>query len=93
MTVALLDGQPVGIGSHQPVAGVTEVTGIGVLPAFRRRGIGAALTTHLVDDARAHRLETIFLSAGDETIARVYERIGFRTVGTACLGEPAATDE
>jgi len=86
--VALVDGQPVGIGSHQPLGAVTEIVGLGVLPAFRRRGIAAALTTRLVDDALARGVQTIFLSAGDETIARVYERVGFRRVGTACTAEP-----
>jgi hypothetical protein len=27
----------------------------------------------------------VFLSAGSPQIARVYERVGFRRVGTACI--------
>src|SRR2546428_63043 len=49
MAAAWVAGQPVGIGSHQPVESVTEIVGVGVLPAFRRRGIAAALTSRLVD--------------------------------------------
>lgn len=88
--VAFVDDQPVGIGSHQPVGSVTEVVGVGVLPAFRRQGIGAALTSRLVADAVQRGQRTIFLSAGDATIARVYERVGFERIGTACSAEPVA---
>jgi ribosomal protein S18 acetylase RimI-like enzyme len=86
--IAFVDDQPVGIGSHQPVGSVTEVVGVGVLPVVRRRGIGAAVTSHLVADAVQRGQRTIFLSAGDATIARVYERVGFERIGTACSAEP-----
>jgi GNAT superfamily N-acetyltransferase len=86
--VALDAGQPVAAGGHQPLDRVTEIVGVGVLPAFRRRGIGAALTAFLVHDALARGVQTVFLSAGDETIGRVYERAGFRRVATACTAEP-----
>ena len=88
--LALVGGQPVGVASHQPVGSVSEVVGMAVLPAFRRRGIAAALTTCLVNDALARGVHTIFLSAGDETIGRIYERVGFRQIGTACIAEPTA---
>jgi hypothetical protein len=42
-----------------------------------------------VQDARERGVETIFLSAGSEEIARVYARLGFRRVGTACIAELA----
>jgi ribosomal protein S18 acetylase RimI-like enzyme len=86
--VAVVGRQPVGGGGHQPVDRVTEIVGVGVLPAFRRRGIGAALTGFLAQDALARGVQTVFLSAGDETIGRVYERVGFRRVATACTAEP-----
>jgi GNAT superfamily N-acetyltransferase len=89
--VAYIDHQPVGIGSHQPIDSVTEVVGVGVLPAFRRRGIAAAITSHLVSEAAERGVTTIFLSAGDETIGRVYERVGFERIGTACIAEPSAS--
>lgn len=81
-------GQPLGGGSHNPRGRVTELAGIAVLPRARRRGIGAALTATLVDDARARGVETVFLSAQDDAVARVYERVGFVRVGTACVAEP-----
>jgi ribosomal protein S18 acetylase RimI-like enzyme len=88
--VALVGGDPVSVGSHQPVGEVSEVVGVATLPAMRRRGIGAAVTGLLVADAVGRGVETLFLSAGSDEIARVYERTGFRRVGTACIAEPAA---
>jgi ribosomal protein S18 acetylase RimI-like enzyme len=82
---AWVDGIPVASGMHQPVGGVTEVVGVATLPAFRRRGLGAAVTALLVEDARAGGAETVFLTAGDDEIARVYGRLGFARVGTSCI--------
>ena len=91
--VALLGGQPVAVGSHQPVGTVTEVVGVATLPALRRRGLGAAVTGLLVQDALARGSTTVFLSAGDDAVARVYARLGFRRVGTACIAEPRASGD
>ena len=85
MAVAELAGEPVAAGMHQPVGGVTEVVGVATLPAVRRQGLGGAVTGALVEDALARGAETVFLSAGSEDIARVYARLGFRRIGTACI--------
>jgi ribosomal protein S18 acetylase RimI-like enzyme len=87
MAVAFVDGQPVAVGSHQPLDGVSEIVGVATLASHRRRGIGAALTSLLVDDAFSRGVETVFLSAGDDAVARVYGRVGFERIGTACIGE------
>ena len=81
----------VGAGSHQLVGRVTEVTGVGTLPSARRRGIGAAVTGRLVAHARERGAEIVFLSAADDAVARLYERLGFRRIGTAGFAHPAAT--
>ncbi|HLZ28394.1 MAG TPA: GNAT family N-acetyltransferase [Chloroflexota bacterium] len=88
MAVGFVDGLPVGIGVHSPVGRVTEVAGVGVVPAFRRRGIASALTSVLVAEALQRGIRTVFLSAGNPTSARLYERLGFERVGTACVAEP-----
>lgn len=75
----------VGGGSHSPRGTTTELTGIAVIPRARRRGIGAALTAQLVRDARGLGIDTVFLSAQDDAVARVYERVGFTRIGTACI--------
>jgi N-acetylglutamate synthase-like GNAT family acetyltransferase len=89
-TVAAYDeqGNVLGGGSHGPRGTTTELAGIAVLPRARRRGAGAAITVALAADARARGLRTVFLSAHDDTVARVYERVGFVRVGTACIAEP-----
>ena len=83
--VAEGDARPGRRREHQPVEGVTEVVGVATLPAVRRQGLGGAVTGALVEDALARGVETVFLSAGSEDIARVYGRLGFRRIGTACI--------
>ena len=85
MAVAEIAGGPVAAGMHQPVGATTEIVGVATLPAVRRQGLGGAVTGTLVEDALAHGAETVFLSAGSEDIARVYARLGFRRIGTACI--------
>jgi N-acetylglutamate synthase-like GNAT family acetyltransferase len=82
-------GGVVGGGSHSPRAGTTELTGIAVLPRARRRGLGAAVTAALVADARSRGVTTVFLSAGDDAVARIYERVGFQRVATSCVAAPS----
>ena len=79
------------VGSHQPVDGVTEVVGVATLPSARRRGLGAAVTAALVDDARRGGADIVFLSAGSDDVARVYGRLGFERVGTAGIAQPAVS--
>ena len=80
---------PLAAGSYQAADGVAEITGVGVLPSDRRRGIGAAITAVLAADALASGAGTVFLSATDGAVARVYARLGFREIGTAMIAEPA----
>jgi ribosomal protein S18 acetylase RimI-like enzyme len=79
---------PLASGSYQLVAGVAEITGVGVLPAGRRRGLGAAVTHALAAHALDRDARTVFLSAADADAARIYTRLGFRQVGTAMIAEP-----
>lgn len=88
MAVALVDGQPVAVGSHQPIEDVSEIVGVGTLPSHRRRGIGAAVTDFLLEDALKRGVRTVFLSAGSADVARIYGSVGFRPVATACVAEP-----
>lgn len=45
------------------------------------------MTAALVTDALARGARTVFLSAGDEDVARLYARLGFRSVGTALIAD------
>ncbi|MEU6932379.1 GNAT family N-acetyltransferase [Streptomyces sp. NPDC046385] len=82
-------GTALAAGQHQTVGAVSEVVGVGTRPEARRRGLGLAVTAALVADARAAGVETVFLSATDATVARLYARLGFRTIATALIAEPA----
>lgn len=86
---AYVGGMPVSVGSHNPCDGATEIVGVATLPAYRRRGIGAAVTSLLIGDAIGRGIETICLSAGSLDIARVYAKAGFRQVGEVGAAEPS----
>lgn len=83
LAAARVSGVAAAVGSHQPLDGSSEVVGVATLPSFRRRGLGSAVTATLVADALERGVGTVFLSADDDDVARVYERVGFRRVGTA----------
>ncbi|WP_196777717.1 GNAT family N-acetyltransferase [Lentzea aerocolonigenes] len=87
--VADLPGEGVlAVGTAQRAGDVVEIAAIGTLPAARRRGLGGAVTAELARDALERGASLVFLSAESLDIARVYERVGFRRVGTACIGSP-----
>ena len=77
-----VDGM-VGVGSAQPVVEpsldirAAELTGIAVLPTHRRRGVAAAITSALIVACAARGIDCVLLSAQDDDVARVYERVGF----------------
>ena len=78
---------PIAVGSHRPVGDVTEIVGVATLPAARRRGLGAAVTSALVRDAVARGTDVVFLSAASDPVAQIYARVGFHTIATACIAE------
>ncbi|WP_084757772.1 GNAT family N-acetyltransferase [Micromonospora cremea] len=92
--ISALAGTPVegalASGMAMRVGDVAEIAGVATLPAARRRGLGAALTAAIAKELLAAGTDLVFLSAGSEEIARVYLRVGFRRIGTACIAEPAA---
>ncbi|WP_409329908.1 GNAT family N-acetyltransferase [Trujillonella humicola] len=90
MMVAVEDGEPVAVGSHQPLdvdgREVSEITGVATLPRLRGRGLGAGLTSALAEHAR-ETADLVFLTAGDDDVARVYERVGFAWIGTTGVAD------
>lgn len=79
------DGTPLAVGHYHPMDGTTEIGGIGTLPTARRQGLAAALTAALVAHARDHGVTTVFLAYAQETVARLYARLGFRPAGCTLL--------
>ena len=93
MMVAIEHGEPVAVGSHQPVdiggAEVSEVVGVATLPRLRGRGLGAGIASALVAHAR-ETADMVFLNAGDDDVARIYERVGFARLATTGVADRAA---
>ena len=86
---AVLRG-PLASGGYQRAGDVVEVVGVATLPVARRRGLGGAVAAALARAALGAGADTVFLTAQDDAVARVYERVGFRRVGTAGIAEPAS---
>lgn len=61
-----------------------EVMTVGVAAEHRGRGLGTALLVDLLNRARRARVRRVFLEvrAGNHTAQRLYERAGFRPIGT-----------
>ena len=89
LAAAFDDEGPLAAGSCQSAGDVAEITGVGTLPSARRQGLGAAVTAKLAILAMADGIRTVFLSASDDAVARIYAGLGFRRVGTAMIAEPA----
>jgi ribosomal protein S18 acetylase RimI-like enzyme len=68
---------------------IAEIAGVATLPSARQRGYASQLTATLARHALTDGVRTVFLSAGDDDVARLYTKVGFRRVGTACIAEPA----
>nr|WP_205807640.1 GNAT family N-acetyltransferase [Micromonospora sp. HNM0581] len=79
---------PLASGMAMRVDDVAEIAGVATLPAARRQGLGAAVTAALARALLDTGTDLVFLSAGSEETARVYLRVGFRRIGTACLAYP-----
>jgi ribosomal protein S18 acetylase RimI-like enzyme len=87
LAAAFDDEGPLAAGSCQSAGDVAEITGVGTLPSARRQGLGAAVTAELAALAMADGIRTVFLSASDGAVARVYTGLGFRRIGTAMIAE------
>ncbi|MGE5604028.1 MAG: GNAT family N-acetyltransferase [Nitrososphaerales archaeon] len=88
--VARLGDEPVGVGAYTvPLDGFTELVGIATLPEYRRRGIAGAVTAEMTRVAFQEGVCIAFLTAADDDASRVYQRSGFRRMGTGlAYGEP-----
>ncbi|HEV2640338.1 MAG TPA: GNAT family N-acetyltransferase [Actinocrinis sp.] len=87
VAAAVDDGTALSAGQHQPIGRVSEIVGVGTLPTARRRGLGRAVTAALAADARTGGVDTVFLSADDEDVARIYAGLGFRRIATALIAD------
>ncbi|MFE7751486.1 GNAT family N-acetyltransferase [Streptomyces sp. NPDC057428] len=80
--LATVDGVPAGAGGcSAPAAGIGELAGLAVAEAFRRRGVGAALSAWLTRTAFDRGFGTVWLEPGGPDVERIYAGIGYRRVG------------
>lgn len=93
MMVVTQAGEPVAVGAHQPVQvdgrEISELVGLATLPRLRGHGLGAALASALVAHAR-ETADLVFLTAGDDDVAHVYERVGFARLARTGVAERPA---
>jgi ribosomal protein S18 acetylase RimI-like enzyme len=80
VTVARADGRSAAGGLAFDLAGDCGIYNVGTLEPFRRRGLGTALTAHLLHDGRARGCRTASLQA-TAMAERVYAAVGFRDLG------------
>src|SRR3972149_4443832 len=94
LLVAELDGQLVGTVSisesegpwRQPggQAGSLHLFALEVAPALRDRGVGGAIVSGVLEEARRRGRRRVFLEVRvDNPARRLYHRLGFRRVGPA----------
>lgn len=89
---AIVDSPDKGVlatGMLQIAGKVGEIAGVATLPTARRRGYASQLTASLARHGLQQGLDTVFLSSADDDVARLYSKVGFRRIGTACIAEPA----
>ncbi|KOV56265.1 GCN5 family acetyltransferase [Streptomyces sp. MMG1121] len=65
-----------------PAEDTAELAGVGTLPAYRGRGIAAAVTSTLAATLFGRGARSVWLEYSGEGSRRVYERVGFRPGGT-----------
>lgn len=81
IAVHTADDTVVGAGLFTPPRdGLTEIAAIGVLPEHRRRGVASAITARLTAEALRRGADP-FLQVEHDEPRRIYEKIGYRTIG------------
>ena len=81
--LAKADGKTVGYGGMYTVLDEGYITNIGVMPDYRRRGIGAKLVSKLIDYSVRNSLSFLSLEVRVSNIAaiKLYDSFGFKEVG------------
>lgn len=74
----------IGYGVMSTGAGEAHILNICIGRAFQGRGLGRALLLHLLDEARAQGVDTVFLEVrpSNTTAIVLYDSVGFNCIGT-----------
>lgn len=79
--LASLDGSPAGTGFISTLDGVAEINRVATLPAARRRGVAATLTSFMLEAAFGSGAQIAWLTAAGRPAQMLYENLGFRLIG------------
>lgn len=79
-------GQCVATGGSRVVDGAALVAGVATLPAYRRRGIGTAITAVALQAAAEAGAREAFLDSSPDGVS-IYRRLGFAEIGPVCWCE------
>lgn len=84
VAVAIIEDERAGYADMRIIKGESQIYNIAVAPEFRKQGIGEALLDHMVRKSEELGLSIITLEvrAGNEAAMALYEKMGFRKVGT-----------
>ena len=83
LVLVRVDGVAAATAKATTFGGWTYLSSIGTLPGFRGRGLGALATRKAIEAAHAREPGRPYLGvfSGNEVAIRLYERLGFRSVG------------
>jgi ribosomal protein S18 acetylase RimI-like enzyme len=83
LVLARVDGVAAATAKATTFGGWTYISSIGTLPGFRGRGLGALVTRQAIASAheREQGLPYLGVFSGNAVAIRLYERLGFRSVG------------
>ncbi len=78
-----VDGEAVATGERYSFDGASYLSSIGTRPAWRGRGFGGLVTSALARDSVADGFDLVYLGVYPENTRaiRLYERLGFATLG------------
>jgi ribosomal protein S18 acetylase RimI-like enzyme len=85
--VGRIAGQPVGCAQVREVMDTAYISGITVVPAYRGRGIGSAISAAATRFALTTHPRVVWLAA-ERHLHQMYGRLGFRQVGVHVLLRP-----
>jgi ribosomal-protein-alanine N-acetyltransferase len=82
--VAEVDGRAVGYAGVMVIDTTADIQTIGVLPRFEGQGIGRAMLTELLDEARRRGADNVMLEvrADNPRAQQLYTRFGFEKIHT-----------
>lgn len=79
--VAYLDGKPAGSTGWSIAGGIARFRFIGTIETARGRGVATTLIRHVADHPAVRAADHLCIHVNDDGPVRLYEDLGFRTVG------------